>query len=125
MIEPAAMSAALVTVRIDIGQVQSKREFLAQMAEALNFPEWFGHNWDALNDCLTDLSWLGGTGWVVIIENAKNFAEANTEDFATAVRVCKSATEYWRETPQPLWILFYDPADWNSGLPLFPGDHID
>jgi hypothetical protein len=24
---------------------------------ALDFPEWYGHNFDALKDCLTDFSW--------------------------------------------------------------------
>lgn len=35
-----------------------KTEALAAIAEALEFPDWYGHNLDALYDCLTDLSWL-------------------------------------------------------------------
>ena len=26
------------------------------LAEALNFPAWYGHNLDALHDCLTEIS---------------------------------------------------------------------
>ena len=25
-----------------------------QLSEALRFPDWFGRNWDALNDCLAE-----------------------------------------------------------------------
>ncbi|WP_446686701.1 barstar family protein [Pseudofulvimonas gallinarii] len=30
------------------------------MAAVFRFPEWFGDNWDALADCLADLSWWLG-----------------------------------------------------------------
>jgi hypothetical protein len=36
----------------------SKAMLLTDIAAALEFPGWFGHNWDALSDCLRDLSWL-------------------------------------------------------------------
>lgn len=36
----------------------SKPGTLAAFAAALHFPSWYGHNLDALADCLGDLSWL-------------------------------------------------------------------
>src|SRR5438093_1603242 len=36
------------------------------IARALDFPDWFGGNWDALEDCLGDLSWRRGDGHVLI-----------------------------------------------------------
>ena len=43
--------------RLDGRQVASKSDFLQACAEALGFPSYFGHNWDALEDSLRDLSW--------------------------------------------------------------------
>lgn len=37
--------------------VISKRDLLAIFLEGLKFP-YFGNNWDSLEDCLEDLSWL-------------------------------------------------------------------
>jgi hypothetical protein len=44
-------------VRLSKG-IKSKRELLDFLAEALEFPSYFGCNWDALDECLTDLSWI-------------------------------------------------------------------
>lgn len=43
-----------------IGPVDGKRELIAALRTALEFPAWVGANWDALADALRDLSWLPG-----------------------------------------------------------------
>ncbi|WP_433250207.1 barstar family protein [Streptosporangium sp. CA-135522] len=46
------------THRIDGSAVTTSAEAVDAIAEALSFPDYFGHNLDALYDCLTDLAWL-------------------------------------------------------------------
>jgi len=61
---PAAAIAARARERgwlplvLDGAAVRGKADFLAASAAALAFPAYFGHNWDALAECLTDLAWL-------------------------------------------------------------------
>lgn len=45
-------------VRIPFG-LELKSHLLHEIAARLEFPDYFGGNWDALADCLCDLSWLG------------------------------------------------------------------
>jgi RNAse (barnase) inhibitor barstar len=113
----AAKTAKLSTVKLDLGAVQGKSEFLARLAKALKFPHFFGMNWDALNDCLTDLSWLDDKGWVVILINGQELAAKNQNDFNTAIEVFQAAAEYWRSHAKPFWIFVYGDNDWNPGLP--------
>src|SRR5262245_28303934 len=44
-------------VTID-SSTRGKRELLERIAQGLSFPDYFGENWDALIDCLSDLSRL-------------------------------------------------------------------
>src|SRR5918994_700810 len=92
-IEQAAKAAGLVVVKIDLARLASKTGLLGRAARALKFPEWFGKNWDALNDCLTDLSWLQGNGWVIILENSRGFAERKPQLFQNAVEVFQAAND--------------------------------
>jgi hypothetical protein len=40
------------------GNLTSKAALLATLAAQLKFPDYFGTNWDALEECIRDLSWL-------------------------------------------------------------------
>jgi len=53
----AARAAGQLVVWIP-RSVRSKEKLLAILAQGLHFPTYFGRNWDALEECLQDLSWL-------------------------------------------------------------------
>jgi hypothetical protein len=47
------------TRRIDVpAHLATKAELLDFLAKAFPLPAYFGHNWDALEECLLDLTWL-------------------------------------------------------------------
>ena len=107
-------------MKLDLGKLQGKRGFLARVAKAFKFPHAFGRNWDALNDYLTDLSWLDDNGWVVILFNGQDFAAKNQDDFKIAIDVLQTAAEYWRGQGKPFWVFIYGDNEWNPGLPELP-----
>ena len=91
----------LVAVRLGPG----KDAVLAAIAAALGFPDWFGANWDALEDCLTDLSWRKAAPRVIIFTGA-----GEGDDLGILLDVLDSAAQYWRERGQPFFAVFLAPA---------------
>jgi len=68
-------TAGVVVARIPEGI--SKREALFDaLSGPLGFPSYFGRNWDALSDCLRDLSWLPA-GRIAIIHGDLPDLEGN------------------------------------------------
>lgn len=47
--------------------VSEKQAAIAAIAQALDFPDWFGQNLDALYDSLSDLSWLPAGEYVLVV----------------------------------------------------------
>lgn len=47
--------------------VSEKSAAISAIAAALDFPEWFGQNLDALYDSLTDLSWLPEGEYTLVV----------------------------------------------------------
>lgn len=41
-----------------------------EFAAAWRFPYYFGENWDALDECLTDLEWLPAQSYLALVINA-------------------------------------------------------
>jgi hypothetical protein len=39
-------------------RIENRKQLFDAIANGLEFPDYFGKNWDAFIDCLSDLSWL-------------------------------------------------------------------
>lgn len=64
-------------ITIDCNGISAKAQLHALIAQALQFPDWYGNNLDALMDCLTDLyeTHVEITGWDTLPFPAEDFWE--------------------------------------------------
>ncbi len=109
--------AGLIGSEIDLRNVSDKRALLDTFERALQFPESFGGNWDALSDCLQDLSWLPpGKGRVLLLNNVAGLAAAAPDSYDMLLDVLVAAAEGWKRRGR----VFIVWVDVPTGLPEFP-----
>lgn len=66
-----------------------------EFARALGFPDYFGHNWDAMEECLADLEWLPAKGYVLLITDAQAVIPGDEEEYETLLEILSDAGEAW------------------------------
>ncbi|HYF61186.1 MAG TPA: barstar family protein [Herpetosiphonaceae bacterium] len=119
---PAAAIAARARERgwlplvLDGAAVRGKADFLAASAAALAFPAYFGHNWDALAECLTDLAWLESRPRLLLYDRAEPFLRADPAAWSVAAAILAEAVDHWRSAPTPLTVLLRGPRRRLGGL---------
>jgi RNAse (barnase) inhibitor barstar len=71
--------------------ITSRHGAIEAIAAALSFPEWFGHNLDALHDSLTDLSWLPAGEHVLIWPRSAELARHDPRGYDSVTAVLDDA----------------------------------
>ena len=96
-----ASSLGLHAVRIDLEGCTDEDDLFGRIARALEFPDWFGRNWDALFDCLNDLSWLDVPGVVLVFENTGDLADELPQALQTLRDMLIETAVEWRGQDLP------------------------
>ncbi|MER7476384.1 barstar family protein [Streptomyces sp. NPDC126510] len=71
-----------------------------QFYEALRLPDYFGWNWNALRDCLTDLHWISAKHFLLTIDDADAVLSESTEEREILFRALNDAVKFWAEQPE-------------------------
>jgi RNAse (barnase) inhibitor barstar len=93
---------------------QTTTGLLTECARALDFPDYFGHNWDALEECLADLEWLPAKGYILLFTDAARVLPDDEAEYETFLEVLRDAGEAWgsgqagtgTRRPTPFHVLF-------------------
>jgi RNAse (barnase) inhibitor barstar len=71
----------------------TKQQLLDALAEGLQLPNYFGANWDALDECLRDLSWLPERSIVIEHDSLSQLAD---DVLRTYLDILARAGQSWR-----------------------------
>jgi RNAse (barnase) inhibitor barstar len=100
-IEKWIESPASLIFRLNGDRMLTLEDCYTEFAKKLNFPEYFGYNLNALNDMITDLSWLDFQSIHIFIENAYLFlVNEQKETREVLFDILESAGESWAKPVQ-------------------------
>lgn len=116
-IEKSARQLHFKHRHLEIAPGQMAGAILEQLGKLLHFPTWYGANFDALHDCLTDPECLPGQGHILTISGSNDLHTSDPEGFAILLDVFAAAADERRATATPLWILLDTPV---TGIPTLP-----
>lgn len=69
-----------------------------ECAAALQFPLYFGENWDAFEDCINDLEWLPAEAYLLVVTDAESLlADIDDVDFRIFASILADANKQWLE----------------------------
>lgn len=99
------------TARVVRGKhATTETAFFNECAAALQFPLYFGENWDAYHDCMLDLAWLEAHGCTLVIADALHLLEkAKAEALSQFVQIITEAAQQWNKLakPKPFHVVFH------------------
>ena len=104
-IQKLAKSEGFAFFHIDGKNINRKEQLMNAVATALHFPKHFGNNWDALEECLTDLEWVEADGYLIYYDHIDGLLTTHPAEFETLVEILRDSVAAWREDGEPMVVL--------------------
>jgi len=100
-----AKGAGFAFFHIDGTKINRKEQLMNAVATALHFPKHFGDNWDALEECLTDLEWIEADGYLIYYDHIDALLATHPDQFETLVEILRDSVAQWKEDGEAMVVL--------------------
>lgn len=110
---PAQMPACLAGLQAEnadirevcLRSVRNKNALLARFAQALDFGEGIGQNWDSLADALRDIFPVPAARQALLVCHCRTLAKAAPEDLQILLEILAETQAFYAEHGQPVEIV--------------------
>jgi hypothetical protein len=81
---------------LDGEKMKTKQTLFEEFACQLDFPTYFGYNWDAFDECINDLSWLNANVFILgFINSEKILCDENDVELKIFGSLLSEACDSW------------------------------
>jgi RNAse (barnase) inhibitor barstar len=96
-VKSGAGQLGFAVFEVDGRKIQNIPSLMDAFAMAMNFPPYFGRNWDALHDCTTDLSWERAIGYTLVLFDADPLLDLEENGFSVLSGIIQETVRDWRD----------------------------
>ncbi|MDR1529711.1 MAG: barstar family protein [Burkholderiales bacterium] len=100
----ACRQSSLRYYPVNCENILNKKQLLNLFADALEFPDYFGYNWDALYDVLCDDDWIDEHGVVLHLKHTALLQSRTVYDWQMLHETLEEVIDYWRSLDTPFWV---------------------
>ncbi len=104
-IQKQAKAHGFASFHIEGKTIARKEQLMNQLATSLGLPKHFGHNWDALEECLNDMEGVEGDGFVIYYDHIDPLLEGHPSEFETLVEILRDSVASWKEDETAMVVL--------------------
>jgi hypothetical protein len=91
---PVRVSASMI-VELDGARMQDVPQLFVEYARAFRFPDYFGANWPAFDECLGDLDWLPSHAYTTVITSGESLLKDLPVERGIFSRVLSDVGRRW------------------------------
>jgi RNAse (barnase) inhibitor barstar len=92
-----------------------------EFKKSFKFPDYFGYNWAAFDECLNDLDWISAKSYALILKDMDEVLPNDKHNFAILIKYLCRATVEWTQgrnyddfpTPKTAFHLYFH--SWKRG----------
>ena len=97
----AADVLGFVIFEVDVSTIGSEADLMDALATEMAFPDYFGRNWDAVDECLRDFSWRPAQGYLVIVQGSDSLASTLPDEARLLLDSFVTASDFWAKENVP------------------------
>jgi len=115
-------TVAAPATSIPIPAVRNKTALMGAFATAATLPDWFGRNWDSLEECLLDLPTAHHGGVVVELADPALLARHDPDAWRTLLALMEDVAAAWQTRGGLFVVLVEGEAPGVRDLPIVAAD---
>jgi len=96
--EPEVIDALVktdFTASLNGARMRTFDHVMDEYARVFGFPAYFGRNWSAFDECITDLTWLPARSYLTVVVKADEILADDLLDKPTYLRLVRDAGQTW------------------------------